>query len=264
VQFLFEQIREAFRLLRYDPQLHPLIGRTLHLALESTVIALAIGLLPAYLIGSRHARWARWAHTLANAGLGLPPVAVGVLLIPMLPGQTPWGGNWVGTMNGMIYAQTLLALPIIVALGATAIRGLPEGLIDQARACGASGWRLAALAFREARIGVLTAVIYALGAAIAEVGAVTVIGGNNLNVTTTLSSEILNDIQGHGFTAFYGDGLPPSLEHAMVVLVLLLILASILTTVQQWGKLRRRRQRRRQAHAALPGPTGDGVVAAGS
>jgi tungstate transport system permease protein len=121
VRFVLEQIRESFRLLRYDPQLHPLIGRTLHLALESTGIALVIGLLPAYLIGSRQSRWARWAHTLANVGLGLPPVAVGVLLVPMLPGRTPWGGNWVGTMNGMIYGQTLLALPIIVALGATAI-----------------------------------------------------------------------------------------------------------------------------------------------
>ncbi len=243
--FLLEQIREAWRLMRYDDQLHPLINRTLHLALEATAIALVIGLLPAYVIGTRRTRGARWAHVVANAGLGLPPVAVGIFLIPVLHGATPWGTDWYGTINGMIFAQTVLALPIIIALSATAIRGLPAGLMDQARACGASGWRLALLAFREARIGVLTAVIFALGSAIAEVGAVTVIGGNNLNQTTTLSSEILNDIQGYGFTYDYGGGLPDSLEHAMVVLAMLLILAGILTTVQQWGKLRRRRRRRR-------------------
>lgn len=246
MQFLLEQIREAWRLLRYDPQLHPLIGRTLHLALEATGIALVLGVLPAYLIGTRRTRASRWALVLANAGLGLPPVAVGILLIPLLPGQTPWGGDWYGTMSGMIYAQTLLALPIIIALSATAIRGLPDGLLDQARVCGASGWRLGLLAFREAKIGVLTAVIFALGSAIAEVGAVTVVGGNNINQTTTLSSEILNDFQGHGYTGRSAlGGLTEGLEHAMVVLAMLLVLAAILTTVQQWGKLKQRRARRR-------------------
>jgi tungstate transport system permease protein len=244
VQFLLEQIREAWRLMGYDPQLRPLIDRTLHLALEATALALVLGALPAYVIGTRRTRGSRWALVLANAGLGLPPVAVGIFLIPLLPGHTPWGGVWFQSMNGMIYAQTVLALPIIVALSATAIRGLPEGLLDQARACGASGWRLGILAFREARIGVLTAVIFALGSAIAEVGAVTVVGGNNIDQTTTLSSEILNDFSGHGFTgrAALG-GLTEGLEHAMVVLSLLLILAAILTSVQQWGKLKQRRRR---------------------
>jgi tungstate transport system permease protein len=243
MRFLLEQIREAYRLMHYDSQLHPLISRTLHLAFESTGLALLIGILPAYLIGSRRSRASRWAHTLANACLGLPPVGVGILLIPTVG---------YGTMHDMIVAQTVLALPIIVALGATAIRELPEGLMDQARACGASGWRLALLAFREARIGFLTAVIFALGSAIAEVGAVSVVGGNLLNSTTTLSSEILLDIQGHGFTALYGGGLPDSLEHAMVVLAMLLVLAGILTIVQQWGKLKQRRDRRR-IRVAVPG-----------
>lgn len=236
MQFLLEQIREAYRLMHYDSQLHPLIWRTLHLAFESTGLALVIGMLPAYLIGSSHTRASRWAHTLANAGLGLPPVGVGILMIPLVG---------YGTMHDMIVAQTVLAVPIIVALGATAIRGLPEGLIDQARACGATGWRLALLAFREARIGFLTAVIFALGSAIAEVGAVSVVGGNLLNSTTTLSSEILLDIQGHGFTAYYEGGLPDSLEHAMVVLALLVVLVGVLTVAQQWGRLSQRRQRRR-------------------
>jgi tungstate transport system permease protein len=261
VRFLFEQIREAWRLMGYDPQLHPLIGRTLHLALEATGIALVLGILPAYAIGTRRTRGARWALVLANAGLGLPPVAVGIFLIPLLPGHTPWGGAWFGTMDGMIYAQTVLALPIIIALSATAIRGLPPGLLDQARVCGASGWRLGLLAFREAKIGVLTAVIFALGSAIAEVGAVTVVGGNNVNQTTTLSSEILNDFAGHGFTGHGAlGGLTEGLEHAMVVLALLLILAAILTSVQQWGRLRQRRARRRiPTLRSGPGAAGAGT-----
>jgi tungstate transport system permease protein len=237
MQFILEQIREGFRLLHTDPDLHGEIQRTLRLAFEATAIALLLGAIPAYRIGVRRTRGARWGLVVANAGLGLPAVGVGILLVFLLPNVTPWGGQWYGTVDGMIAGQTVLALPIVVALGAAAIRGLPDGMIDQARAYGASGWRLALFAFREAKLGVLSAVILALGSAIAEVGAVTVLGGNNEFLTTTLSSEILNDISNTGVNP----GIPAAVEHALAVLALMMVLAAFLTLVQQWGAVQRRR-----------------------
>jgi tungstate transport system permease protein len=244
LRYVIEQIVLAIRLLHYDPDLHTLTGRTLHLAFESAGLAVLIGAVPAYLIGVRTTRISRWALVLANTGLGLPAVAVGIFLVLITP-------EWYGTFTGMVVGQTVLSLPIIIALGAAAIRGLPDGLLDQARAYGATEPRLALLALVEAKIGVLTAVIIALGSAIAEVGAVTVIGGNFEQNTATLSSEILNDVIGHGFVGGLGEAvIPPMVEHAMVVLGLMLTLAAILTIVQQWGNLQRRQQRR--LPAAIP------------
>ena len=91
----------------------------------------------------------------------------------------------------MILAQTLLALPIVVALTAAAVAQLPRGLLDQARAYGASGPRRALLALREARVGVLAAAMAALGSALAEVGAVVIVGGNLRGQTDTLASACL-------------------------------------------------------------------------
>jgi tungstate transport system permease protein len=246
MRYVIEMIREGWNLIPYDPHLRGETLRTLRLAFESTAIALVVGAVPAYLIGVRTSRPARWGLTVANAGLGVPAVGVGVFLFLILPGHTPWGGFWYG-MNGMVLGQTILALPIVVALGAAAIRGLPNGLIDQARAFGASGWRLAMFAFREAKIGVLTALILALGSAIAEVGAVTILGGNSEGVTTTLSSEILNEVDSGGFAGTAG-----AVEHAIVVLGLMLVLAVILTVIQQWGKGQRRARLRDSSRLSAP------------
>ena len=88
----------------------------------------------------------------------------------------------------MYVAQTILALPYIVALTPAAIQGLPPGLLAQARALGAGRIQLSLLALREAKIGVLAAVIAALGATIAEVGAVVIVGGNFEGHDQTLAS----------------------------------------------------------------------------
>ena len=90
----------------------------------------------------------------------------------------------------MYVAQTLLALPYVVALVPAAIRGLPPGLLEQARALGAGRRQLARLALREAQIGVIAAVIAALGAALSEVAAVIIVGGNVEGHDQTLASAI--------------------------------------------------------------------------
>ena len=98
--------------------------------------------------------------------------------------DSQWGGGplgglgWIYTLNAVILAQTLLALPVVVALTVAAVQAVPAGLLEQARALGARRPRLARLALREARIGVLAALIAALGTAMASVGAVLVVGSS--------------------------------------------------------------------------------------
>jgi ABC-type tungstate transport system substrate-binding protein len=117
-----------------------------------------------------------------------------------------------------------------------AIRRLPDGLFDQARAYGAPGWRLGVFALREARVGAVTAVIVAMGSAIAEVGAVTIIGGNSTVGTATLASQILNDVN------ILPVGDAQAVEHLIVLLGLMAGLGVVFTLSQQWDSRFARRR----------------------
>ena len=117
-----------------------------------------IGLPLGLAIGLGRFRGRRVLQILANASLGLPPVIVGLFLFLLFVPQGPLGSLHLPlTRKAVFIAQTVLALPYVVALSAAAIQGLPPGLLAQARLLGAGRRQLAVLALREARIGVLAA-----------------------------------------------------------------------------------------------------------
>lgn len=233
MNYVLEMLREGVRLLGHDPRLHELIVTTVRLALESTLIAALIGLPLGAALGLGRSGLARGGMLAANAGLGLPPVAVGVYAVLLVgPYHTPWGGRWVGSLSGMVLCQTVIALPIVVALTAAAVQEIPGGLVEQARALGASRPRLAALAFREARVGVATAIIVALLSAIGEVGAINVIAGGE-GPNTTLASQMLFDFEQR-------NGIAADVEHGLVLVGMAVVLGCALVLVRAWGRRARR------------------------
>ncbi|HEY4280984.1 MAG TPA: ABC transporter permease [Conexibacter sp.] len=227
MEFLWQMLSQAFNtIVDGDPELYATLWRTMRFALIATAIALVIGLPIALLLSSARSRGQRAGLLVANAGLGLPPVALGIYLGIALQPSWPLGGlRWSFTPQGVVLAQALLALPIVVALSAAALRAVPEGLLDQARAFGASRAAVAVLALREARVGIIAAVIASLGSAIAEVGAVVIVGGNSSGVTNTLASTVLLDLAAANPSSAVADTL--------ILLAVLLVLALILTLVQR-------------------------------
>lgn len=200
--------------------------RTLWLALLSTGIALIAGLPLGVALGTSRNRLGRIGRVIANAGLGLPPVILGVFLaLALLPGSLLGMLTWTSTVWAIVLAQVLLALPIVVALTASAVASLSRGLFDQARAFGADRTARTVLALREARVAVTAAVITALGSAIAEVGAVVIVGGNIRGSTNTLSSTILLDLAAADPVAATAD--------LIVMLLVVAVVGGILTLVQQ-------------------------------
>jgi tungstate transport system permease protein len=200
---------------------------TIKVALISTAVALVIGLPIGLTIGLGRFRGRRALHVLANAGLALPPVLVGLaVLILLLPGGVFGSLRIEFTLQAVYVAQSLLALPYVVALTAAAVQGLPPGLPAQARALGAGRVQLAGLALREARVGVLAAVIAALGTTLSEVGAVVIVGGNIQNYDQTLASAVLQQV--NDYTNY-----PYALGISLVLLALILVLMGILTVLQQ-------------------------------
>jgi tungstate transport system permease protein len=124
-------------------------------------------------------------------------------------------------------AQAILALPFIVALTSAAVQGLPPGLLDQARLLGAGRLQVGTLALREARIGVMAAVIAALGVSLSEVAAGVILGGNIYDYNQTLASATLYEVNG----GFYADAV----AIAIVLIVLILILMCGLSILQHQG-----------------------------
>jgi tungstate transport system permease protein len=202
---------------------------TVRVALVSTASALVIGLPIGLTLGLGRFRGRRVLQALANASLALPPVLVGVwVLVLLVPGSVFGGLRIEFTLTGVYVVQTLLALPYIIALTPAAIRALPPGLIAQARALGAGRAQVATLALREARIGVLAAVIAALASALSEVAAVIIVGGNIEGRDQTLGSAIVAQINDF-------NNIPDALAFGIVLLALIAVLIGILTVLQQRG-----------------------------
>ncbi len=226
--YLWGLIKGAVPLIVHgDPYLFGLVWVTVKVAVVSTAAALVIGLPIGLTLGLGRFRGRRALQILANASLALPPVVVGIAVLLFILPQAAFGSLRIEfTLQAVYVAQTFLALPYVVALTPAAIQGLGPGLLDQARALGAGRRQLAALALREAKIGVLAAVIGALGAAISEVGAVVIVGGNRVDESQTLASALLAN-----FT--YQPNDPRETAIALLLLALILVLIGALTVLQQ-------------------------------
>ena len=227
MDFIWNGLEQAVDLLVHgDHDILVVVGTTLRVALLSTLLALALGLPIGLALGLGRFRGRRAGLAMANAGMGLPPVVVGLVAALLLFRGAPLGGlDLLYTLNGVILAQALLALPLVAALTAAAVQALPARLLEQARAFGASRAQVAALALREARVGVLAATIAAMGSAFAEVGAVVLVGGNIDGETQTLASAVLVRVSG----GEYGRAI----ALGAILLGLIMVLAAILTLAQQ-------------------------------
>jgi tungstate transport system permease protein len=211
-----------------NPTLLSVIWFTIQVAVIATTSAAVIGLPIALAIGLGRFRGRRTLQILANASLGLPPVVAGFVMFLLFVPQGPLGALHLNvTRRGVFIAQTVLALPYIVALSAAAIQGLPPGLLGQARLLGAGRRQLSALALREARIGVMAAMIAALGTSLSEVGAIVIVGGNVYGYDQTLASATLYEAN----AAHYADAV----AIAIVLIGLILLLMCGLGVLQHQG-----------------------------
>jgi tungstate transport system permease protein len=216
---IWHELRAAVPLIWHgDPYLLSVVWFTIQVALIATACAAVIGLPIGLAIGLGRFRGRRALHLAANAGLGLPPVLVGLVLFLAFTPQGPFGGLQLNvTRRSVFIAQTILALPYTVALTAAAVQALPPRFLDQARLFGAGRRQLSGLALREARIGVVAALIAALGTTLSEVGAIVIVGGNVYGYDQTLASAALYEAN----AARYSHAIAVGIVLAGLILVLM-------------------------------------------
>ncbi len=126
-----------------------------------------------------------------NTLLALPSVVVGLLVYLLLSRQGPLGAwGLLFTPTAMVIAQSILVVPLVAALTRRLVLGaLAEGG-EQLRSLGAGPLASAALLLLHERLAVLTLLLTAFGRAVAEVGAVMVVGGNIDGVTRVMTTAI--------------------------------------------------------------------------
>jgi tungstate transport system permease protein len=174
-----------------DPELVGIVTLSLRVSLSAATAAMLIGApLGGVLAVSRF--WGQQGIIiLANALLGLPPVVVGLLIYLVLSRSGPLGSaGLLFTPAAMIIAQVVLATPIVVALVHSAMSTLWSEYGDVMRADGASVSRSVRELFIIGRGALLTAFLAAFGRAIAEVGAIIIVGGNIRGFTRTMTTTI--------------------------------------------------------------------------
>jgi tungstate transport system permease protein len=192
VQDFIEAFGFALKLIgSRDPDLWAAVLLSLQVSLTASLIAFVIGApLGAYLAVRRFAGRSA-VLVLANAFLGLPPVVVGLAVYVVLSQSGPLGGlRLLFTPTAMIIAQTLLTLPIVIALAHRATAGFWERFGDSLTIDGASPGRSTLVLLAMARAGLVTTYLAAFGRAIAEVGAIIMVGGNIRGYTRTMTTAI--------------------------------------------------------------------------
>ncbi len=183
---------EAFGLIAsFDADLVEIIALSLRVTLSAVALACLIGLpLGAVLaVGRFSGRVA--ATVLVNALMGLPPVVVGLTVYLMLSAAGPLGVlQLLYTPTAMIIAQVILVTPIIAALTRQVVEDLHGEYDELLRSMGTSRSGTVATLLWDARYSLLTAALAGMGRALAEVGAVLIVGGNINHVTRTMTTAI--------------------------------------------------------------------------
>jgi len=167
---------------------------------------------------------------LLNALMGLPPVAVGLLIYLLLSRAGPLGEHGLlYTPAAMVIAQAVLVVPIIAALAQQILSELYGEYEEQLRSLGVSSARAIPTLLWDGRFSLLIAVLAGFGRASAEVGAVIIVGGNINHLTRVMTTTIALETSKGNLAMALGLGL---------ILILIVVLVNALTVVVRSGASR--------------------------
>jgi len=177
------------------------LGEIILLSLEVSGIALLlsalVGLPIGISMGLGHFTGRRLVTALLYTGMGFPPVVIGLFVYLLLSRNGILGQinspliPSLFTPGAMILAQTIIAFPLVAGFTMAAVMGVDPQLRLQVLSLGATKNQAAMAILREARVGVVAAIVAGFGSIISEVGAVMLVGGNIEGRTRVMTTAIV-------------------------------------------------------------------------
>ena len=192
MEYITEGFIKAVELLiTGNQETYSAIFTTLKVSSLSIVASLLLGIPAGFLLGYSDFPGKKQARTVVDTLLALPTVVVGLFVYSLISRRGPLGEfGLLFTIPGIAVAQTILVIPIVVSLTATAIEGLDRRCRMTLITLGAGGGQIAFASLLEARFAVVAAAVTAYGRVMSEVGISMMIGGNIKWHTRTITTAI--------------------------------------------------------------------------
>ena len=220
-------LREALRLLvTGDGEVFAILALSLQVSGLATLISLTLGVPAGAALALLRFPGRTLVVSAVNAGMGLPPVVVGLFVTLLLWRSGPLGG-WeiLYTPAAIVLAQAVIAAPIVMGITLAAVQNVPEKFRLQLLGLGASRLQMVRVVLREARLPMLAAVMAGFGGIISEIGASMMVGGNIKGQTRTLTTAMVLETGKGNFEV--------AIALSLLLLVLVFGVNWALTTVQQ-------------------------------
>ncbi len=216
--------QQAFELLSSpNKELLQILGVTLRMSFFSTAISCTLGLPLGALVGTRRFRGKAFLKKLIHTLMGLPPVVAGLFVYALFTHYGPFGRlNLLFTVRVMVIAQYLLITPVVIGLSASFLEKGAKPMIETAKGMGLSKGRVLFLCLSESRATLLSVVLSAFGRSIAEVGAVSIVGGNIQWKTRVMTTAIMLETNKGNFS------------FALALGIILLLVAFVVNVAASW------------------------------
>lgn len=194
---MIEAVLQAFSLLfSLDSELSQIILLTLYVSGSAVALAALLGIPAGTWLGLQAAVKVRWLQRIIYTLMGLPPVVGGLFVYMLLSRRGILGPlELLFTPTAMIIAQLLLTLPIIMGLTSVAVRAKGKEVVDTLLSLGAEQRLILWTIIKESRYGIFGAIIAGFGRAVAEVGAVIMVGGNIEGQTRVMTTAIVLEVR---------------------------------------------------------------------
>jgi len=190
--FIQEGFNQAVTLLvNGDPATYSAISATLRVSGLAMAVSLLLGIPLGYLLGYFDFRLKKQLRIIVDTLLSLPTVFIGLVVYALLTRKGPFGEmGLIFSIPGIAFGQTILALPIVIALTATAVEAADRNLRITLMSLGANRFQIAVSTLWEMRLGILAASVTATGRVLTEVGISLMVGGNIKWHTRTITTAI--------------------------------------------------------------------------
>lgn len=174
-----------------DADLFEIVGLSLSVSVTAVAVACGVGMTLGATIAVTRFPGRPAVIILLNALMGLPPVVVGLGVYLMLSRAGPLGVlGLLYTPTAMIIAQTILVTPVVAALTRQVVEDLHQEYDEALKSLGVKGVGLIRTLLWDARYSLITVALAGFGRAVAEVGAVIIVGGNIDHLTRMMTTAI--------------------------------------------------------------------------